>query len=409
MRNIGHLVQAESEPVRLRRGKEMRELPLLRDAWLLMEDGIISDFGLMADDYPETDEVFDVDGKMVFPSWCDPHTHLLFAGSREAEFVDRIQGLSYEEIARRGGGILNSAKRLREAGDDDILRPTIRRLREIIRLGTGAVEIKSGYGLSTESELKMLRLIKSLKATMPIEIRSTFLGAHAVPEGYLGDRSVYVRMIIEEMLPAIHEGELADFVDVFCDDGFFTADETDLILKAAGRYGLRGKIHANELGFSGGIQVGVLRRALSVDHLQHTGDAEIGALLGSETMPTLLPSTAFFLRLGYPPARKMIDSGLPVALATDYNPGSSPSGKMAFVISLACIHMGMLPDEAINAATINAAYAMGLEKTHGSIARGKVANVFITRKIPSIAYLPYAFGSQVVEHVILKGEFIAAR
>jgi imidazolonepropionase len=340
---------------------------------------------------------------MPLASFCDSHTHLVYAGSREKEYVDKIKGLSYEEIARRGGGILNSSARLHNTSEDELFNQSIVRINEIISMGTGAVEIKSGYGLNVEDELKILRVIKKIRQVAPLEVRATFLGAHAVPEIYKNEREKYIDIVINEMIPAVAGEDLADFIDVFCDRGFFTVDETERILMAGMKYGLRAKIHANELDFSGGIKVGVKYNALSVDHLEYTGDEEIEALRNSETMPTLLPGAAFFLGMIDPPVRKMIDSGLPVALASDYNPGSSPSGNMKFIMSLGCIKLKMLPEEVINAVTINGAYAMGISDTHGSIAKGKVGNVFITKKIPSIEFMPYAFGSDLIETVILKG------
>jgi imidazolonepropionase len=349
------------------------------------------------------DTVLDATGRMVFPSWCDSHTHIVFAASREEEFVSRIKGLSYEEIAQQGGGILNSARRLQAASEDQLFEGAWERLQEVIGYGTGAIEIKSGYGLSLESELKMLRVIRRLRAVSPIPVKATFLGAHAVPAEYRERREDYIALIINEMLPAVAAEGLADYCDVFCDKGFFTVEETGRILQAAAQYGLQPKIHANELGYTGGVQAGIAAGAISVDHLEYTGDAEIEALLASTTLPTLLPSCAFFLGIPYGPARRMIDAGLPVVLATDYNPGSTPSGRMPFVISLACIKMKMLPEEAIQAATINGARAMELESSHGSIARGKVASFFITRPMPSLAYLPYAFGSDLVDTIVLNG------
>lgn len=386
------------------RGAEMRELPVLENGWLLIEGDRIKEIGHMDEPFhtPVTD-VIDAAGKYIFPAWCDSHTHVVFAGSREGEFVDRIHGLSYEEIAKRGGGILNSARKLQATDEEYLFEAAHARLEEVKRSGTGAIEIKSGYGLSFESELKMLRVIRRLKSASPLLIKSTFLGAHALPAEFRENRKAYVDMLVEELIPVIAEEGLADFNDVFCDRGFFTVAETDRILEAGNRRGLRPKIHANELDFSGGIQVGVKHRALSVDHLECTGEAEIECLLNSDTMPTLLPGTAFFLKLHYPPGRKMIDAGLPVALASDYNPGSCPSGKMPFVCSLACLYLGMRPEEAINAATLNSAYAMGVMDEVGSIVKGKKANLFITREMSSLAYLPYAFGSDLVEKVILNG------
>lgn len=387
------------------RGKEMQELPVLENGWLMIEGDKICGIGHMDEPFhAPVNEVIDAEGKFVFPAWCDSHTHVVFAGSREGEFVDRIHGLTYEEIARRGGGILNSAKRLQTTDEEVLFEAALARLEEVKRSGTGAIEIKSGYGLSFDAELKMLRVIRRLKSASPLIIKSTFLGAHALPSEFRENRVAYVDMLVNELIPVIADEGLADFNDVFCDRGFFTVEETDRILEAGNKRGLRPKIHANELDYSGGIQVGVKHQALSVDHLECTGDAEIECLLNSTTMPTLLPGTAFFLKLHYPPGRKMIDAGLPVALASDYNPGSCPSGKMPFVCSLACLYLGMTPEEAINAATLNSAYAMGVMDTAGSLVKGKKANLFITRKIPSLAYLPYAFGSDLVETVILNGE-----
>lgn len=409
--NIKGLVQVRETSVERVCGDEMSVLPVIPDSFLFIDNGLISDFGLMKDLRPgliqseaADTEMFDAKGRYVFPSFCDSHTHIVYAGSRDQEFTDKIRGLSYEEIAKRGGGILNSAKLLYETSEDELYRQSMSRIREIIGMGTGAVEIKSGYGLTVEDELKMLRVIRRIRNTSPIEVKATFLGAHAVPEEYKNNRDKYIDLVINEMIPAVAAEELADYIDVFCDEGFFTVEETEKILMAGIKYGLTAKIHANELDFSGGVQVGVKYDALSVDHLERSGEDEIAALKGSGTMPTLLPGSAFFLGLPDPPARKMIDSGLSVALASDYNPGSSPSGNMKLVMSLACIKLKMLPEEAINAATINSAYAMGLSDTHGSITRGKVANIFITKEIPSYEFLPYAFGSNLIETVILKGD-----
>jgi imidazolonepropionase len=405
IKNISRLVQTEESPKLLVCGADMSEIGSIENAWLVIKDGYISDFGQMSSMPQEIGyELIDAAGKHVFPSFCDSHTHLVYAGSREREFVDRIKGLSYEEIAARGGGILNSAKRLHETSEEELLRQSSVRMTEIIKLGTGAVEIKSGYGLNTADELKMLRVIKRLKESFPVEIKSTFLGAHAIPAEYKSERDKYISIIINEMIPAVVSEELADFIDVFCDKGFFTVDETERILMAGLKYGLRAKIHANELDFSGGIQTGVKYNALSVDHLECTADEEIDSLLGSETMPTLLPGSALFLGLNDPPARKMIDAGLPIALASDYNPGSCPSGNMNLVMSLGCMRLKMLPEEVINAVTINSAYAMGISDTHGSIARGKVANLFITKEIPSYEFMPYSFGSDLIETIILEGK-----
>lgn len=408
IKNIKKLVQVEDSPRAMVAGKDMAVLNTIANAYLLIEGDRIADFGSM-DNLPEhlsaaNTEQIDATGRMVFPSFCDSHTHLVYAGSREIEYIDKIRGLSYEEIAKRGGGILNSAKLLHNTSEDELYEQAFGRINEIISLGTGAVEIKSGYGLTTEDELKMLRVIRRLKETTPITIKSTFLGAHAVPAEYKGRQGEYVDLIINEMIPMVAGEDLADYIDVFCDKGFFTAEETERILMAGMKYGLRAKIHANELAYSGGIQAGVKYGALSVDHLEFTGENEIKSLLGSETMPTILPGAAFFLGMEYPPVRKMIEAGLPLSLASDYNPGSSPSGDMKFILSLACIKMKMLPEEAINAATINSAYAMGISDTHGSIAKGKTANVYITKPIPSYEFMPYAYTTKLVDMVILNGK-----
>ncbi|SDB93258.1 imidazolonepropionase [Williamwhitmania taraxaci] len=411
--NIKKLVQVEEEPRLLVAGKDMATLNTIDNAYLIIKGDVIEDFGPMERlEKPQQqglqiDKRIDATGKMVFPSFCDSHTHLVYAGSREIEYVDKIKGLSYEEIAQKGGGILNSAKLLHDTGEEELYFQAMERIHEIIGLGTGAVEIKSGYGLSVEDELKMLRVIKRIRETTPIIIKATFLGAHAVPSDYKGRQGEYVDLIINEMLPMVAADDLADYIDVFCDQGFFTQEETERMLMAGIKHGMRGKIHANELANSGGIQVGVKYSALSVDHLEFTGAAEIKCLLNSETMPTLLPGAAFFLGMAYPPARKMIDAGLPVALASDYNPGSSPSGDMKFVMSLGCIKMKMTPEEVINATTINSAYAMGVSDIVGSIARGKIANLFITKPISSIEFMPYAYTAKLIDKVILKGKVIA--
>jgi imidazolonepropionase len=406
IKNIKKLIQVEESPRAMVVGKEMSKISTIDNAYLLIEDGFIADFGEMQNipNVKSGVEVIDSQGRMVFPSFCDSHTHLVYAGSREIEYVDKIRGLSYEEIAKRGGGILNSAKLLHNTSEDELYSQSLKRINEIISLGTGAVEIKSGYGLSVDDELKMLRVIKKLKETTPITIKATFLGAHAVPAEYKGRQGEYVDLIINEMIPQVSIDDLAEFIDVFCDKGFFTVEETERILMAGMKYGLRAKIHANELDFSGGVQAGVKYGALSVDHLEFTEDNEIKALLNSDTMPTLLPGAAFFLGMDYPPARKMIDSGLPLAMASDYNPGSSPSGDMKFIMSLGCIILRLLPEEAINAVTINSAYAMGISDTHGSIARGKVANVFITHPISTYEFMPYAYTTKLVDTVILNGK-----
>lgn len=375
------------------------------DAWLLVEDGRFAAFGAVADGMPALDdtvEVIDAEGGMVLPSWCDSHTHIVFAGSREREFVDKINGLSYEEIARRGGGILNSADLLHNTSEDELFRQAMQRLDEVIRKGTGCIEIKSGYGLSLEDELKMLRVIKRMKEASPAKIMSTFLGAHAVARGMTQEQ--YVQLIIDEMIPEVGRQRLADFVDVFCDRGFFTPEETGRILEAAAAWGMRPKIHADELASSGGVVVGVKHGALSVDHLESMTEDTIETLRGSETMPTALPGTSFFLNMPNAKARQIIDAGLGVAVASDYNPGSTPSGDMKFVMSLACIKLRLLPNEAFNAATINGAYAMGQSRDYGSIAKGKVANFYITKPIPSLDFIPYAYTTPIVNKVVLGGK-----
>ncbi|MBK9356734.1 MAG: imidazolonepropionase [Bacteroidales bacterium] len=409
--NIGKLVGIETKGLLFKAGAGMSELTSIDNAYLWIEDGKIKAFGQALqymDQNPEFEDcmIINAKGGMVFPSFCDSHTHLVYAGSRELEYVDKIRGLSYEEIAKRGGGILNSAKRLHNASEEELVEQALVRLKEIAAYGTGAVEIKSGYGLNTEDELKMLRVIRKLQAVSPLTIRATFLGAHAVPEDYKGRQDEYVDLIINEMIPVIAAGHMADFIDVFCDRGFFTPEETERILMAGIKYGMKPKIHANELDYSGGIQVGVKYDALSVDHLEYTGDEEIEALLGTETMPTLLPGAAFFLNMVNAPARKMMDAGLPLALASDFNPGSSPSGNMQLILSMGCIMFRMTPEEALNACTLNGAYAMGLSDELGSITVGKTANVFITKPMPSIEFMPYAYGSNKIESVILNGNVI---
>ncbi len=410
IKNIKKLVQTEEKPIRWRAGKDMQDLPCIDDAFLLTVGDKIADYGKMSDfsedmlkNIKEKVEIVDASGKMVFPAFCDSHSHLVYAGSREIEYIDKIKGLSYEEIAKRGGGILNSCKRLRAASEDELFEDAWKRLEEVASFGTGAIEIKSGYGLTTEDELKMLRVIRRLKEKSPLTIKANFLGAHAVPMEYIGRQTEYVDLIINEMIPMVASEELADYVDVFCDKGFFTPEDTERILMQGIKYGLRPKIHANELDFSGGIQVGVKYNALSVDHIEYTGDEEIEALKGSETMPTILPGAAFFLGMVYAPARKIMEAGLPLALAGDFNPGSCPSGNMQFVLSMGCIKYKMLPEEAVNATTINTAYAMGVEEELGTITKGKIANFFITKPISTIEFMPYAFGSNKVETLFLNG------
>ena len=411
IKNIKKLVQVETAPIPFRAGKEMSNLPCIEDAYLLVVGDKIHDFGKMSDfsekmleKVKEQVEVVDATGRMVFPTFCDSHSHIVYAGSREIEYIDKIKGLSYEEIAKRGGGILNSVDRLRAASEDELFADAWNRLEEVASFGTGAIEIKSGYGLDTENELKMLRVIRRLKEKSPLTIKANFLGAHAVPREYIGRQTEYVDLIINEMIPMVAAEELADYVDVFCDRGFFTPEDTERILMQGIKYGLQPKIHANELDYSGGIQVGVKYNARSVDHIEYTGDDEIEALLGSDTMPTILPGAAFFLGMVYAPARKMIEAGLPVAMAGDYNPGSCPSGNMQFVLSMGCIKYGMIPEEAINATTINSAYAMGVEDVLGTITKGKIANFFITKPISTIEFMPYAYGSNKVASVYLNGK-----
>jgi imidazolonepropionase len=407
IKNIKELVQVETELKTKVSGPEMKTLPTIKGAWLAIEDDLIVDFGKM-DDLEITDwvglEILDAEGKMVFPSFCDSHTHLVYAASREEEFVDRINGLSYQEIAAKGGGILNSAKKLQNKSEEDLFNDAWKRLEEIKQTGTGAVEIKSGYGLSVEGELKMLRVIKRLKAESDLTIKANFLGAHAIPTEYKENRNGYIDLIINEMLPVIKSEGLADYIDVFCETNYYTPAETDTILKAGIAAGMQPKIHVNQFTSIGGIQAGIKNNALSVDHLEVMEEQDIQDLIKSDVMPTLLPSCSFFLGIPYAPARRLIDSGLPVSLATDFNPGSTPSGNMPFVLSLACINYKMTPEEAVNASTINGAYAMGLDETQGSIAIGKKANLFITKEISSIAFIPYSFGSNCIETVILNGK-----
>ena len=404
IKNIGTIVGIDTEHRERIAGAAMDQLGRIDNAYLVAKEGRIAAFGRMEELPPiEADEVLDAEGGTLFPSFCDSHTHLVYAGSREQEFLDKIHGLSYEEIARRGGGILNSADRLGRASEEELYREAIERVHEIMRMGTGLVEIKSGYGLSTENELKMLRVVRRIREEEPIEVRATFLGAHAVARDYIGRQKEYVDLVCEEMIPAVAAEGLADFVDVFCDRGFFTLEETERIIRAGARYGMRAKIHANELAISGGVQLGVKEGALSVDHLEQMGQEEIEALKGAKTMPTMLPGAAFFLGMSYPPARRMIEAGLAVALASDYNPGSSPSGNMRMVMALAATQMRMTPTEALHAATLNGAAAMGLSHDFGSITVGKVANCFITTPIPSPEFFTYAYSTPLIRHTILRG------
>ena len=402
--NIKSLVQVEDTAREAVCGKDMAEVKTIENAYLLIEDDKIANFGTMDTLSENADMTIDAKQRFVLPSFCDSHTHLVYAGSREIEYIDKIRGLSYEEIAKRGGGILNSAKRLQEASEDELFEDAMQRLEEIISYGTGAVEIKSGYGLTTEAELKMLRVIRRLKEASPLTIKANFLGAHGVPLEYRGRQGDFVNLVIDEMIPQVAKENLAEFIDVFCDTGFFTVEETARMLEAGTKHGLVPKIHANELDYSGGIEVGVKYGALSVDHLECVGEKEIATLKTSKTMPTILPGAAFFLNMPYSPARKMIEAGLPVAMASDCNPGSSPSGNMQMVLTFACVNYRLTPQEAINATTINSAYAMGISRTHGSIAKGKQANFYITKDIPTIEYIPYYYGTNKVERTFLNGK-----
>ena len=403
--NIKELLQVRDASVLKVSGDAMAVLPSIKNAYLVIENDLIADFGSM-NDLPKinADKIMDATGKIVLPSWCDSHTHLVYAGHREQEFVDRINGLSYEEIAHRGGGILNSAQLLNETSEDEIYDQSKVRLEEIMRLGTGAVEIKSGYGLTVDGELKMLRIINRLSQNYPITIKASFLGAHAFPLEYANNREGYIDLIINTMIPEITQNQLADFIDVFCEKGYFTVAETEQIMQAGIKFGLQPKIHVNQFNSIGGISAGIKHNALSVDHLEIMTTEDIEALKNTNTMPVSLPSCSYFLGIPYTPARKMITAGLPLALASDFNPGSTPSGNMNFVVATACIQMKMTPEEAINAATINGAYAMGISDTHGSITIGKKANLIITKPISSFYQLPYSFGSNLIDSVLIEGE-----
>lgn len=405
--NIKELLQVREAGITKVSGKEMAELPLLNNAWLSIEDNLISGFGTM-ETCPETSgyTVIDATGRAILPAWCDSHTHIVYAGNRVLEFVDRINGLSYEEIFNRGGGILNSAKKLNETSENDIYEQSKHRLEEVMKQGTGAVEIKSGYGLTVEGELKMLRVIKRLKEEYPVAIKATFLGAHAFPAEYKENHSGYIDLIVNEMLPKIAEEKLADYIDAFLETGYFSIEETERIMEAGKKYGMPAKIHVNQFTAINGIEACVKHDALSVDHLEIVTDEDIEALKNSNTMPVALPTCSFFISIPYTPARKMLEAGLPLALATDFNPGTTPSGNMNLVVATACIKMKMTPEEAINAATINGAYAMGLSDTHGSITVGKRANLIITQQVTSYYQLPYAFGSNLIESVIIEGKVI---
>ncbi|MFT5754434.1 MAG: imidazolonepropionase [Flavobacterium sp.] len=406
--NIKELLQVRENSIKMVSGKEMNDLPIINDAFLLIENNIISDFGKMVD-CPTNSEakIIDVTGKIVLPTWVDSHTHIVYAGNRVQEFVDRINGLSYEEIANRGGGILNSAKKLNETSENDIYEQSKLRLEEVMQHGTGAIEIKSGYGLTVEGELKMLRVIKRLKENYPIEIKATFLGAHAFPKEFKENHAAYIDLIINEMLPKIAKENLADYIDAFLETGYFSVDETIKIMQAGKKYGLQAKIHVNQFTAIEGIKACVENNALSVDHLEVVTDEDIAVLKNSKTMPVALPSCSYFISIPYTPARKMIDAGLPLAIATDFNPGTTPSGNMNFVVAAACIKMKMTPEEAINAATINGAYAMGVSDTHGSITKGKKANIIVTKPLTSFYQLPYEFTSNLIDKIMIEGRFIS--
>ncbi len=409
--NIKGLLQVRETTTLKVAGVDMKHLPVLENAYLLIENDTIVDFGQMQDCPGQSgiEKVIDAAGRFVLPSWYDSHTHLVYEGNREQEFVDRIHGLSYEEIAQRGGGILNSAQKLQNATEESLYQQAVERLEEVIRQGTGGIEIKSGYGLSAEAELKMLRVIKRLKENYELPVKATFLGAHAVPSAFKGRKVAYVKHLIDEILPLVAQEKLADYIDVFCETGYFSVEDTEAILAAGQQYGLRSKIHVNQFTAIGGVQAGVVHRALSVDHLEEMREEDIEALKGSDTMPVALPGCSFFLSIPYTPARKIMDAGLPLALATDYNPGSTPSGNMNFVVATACIKMKMTPEEAINAATINGAYAIELSDRYGSICKGYKANLLITKPLHSYAFLPYAFGTCHIEKVLINGKIVSEK
>ncbi|TKG97198.1 imidazolonepropionase [Puteibacter caeruleilacunae] len=401
-KNIKQLIQVRPGSIAYVAGKDMKRLPCINNAWLLTKDGIIIDYGEMAD-YPtvHVEEVIDCTNRLILPTWCDSHTHIVYAGDRESEFVDKINGFTYEEIANRGGGILNSAQRLQETSTEQLYEQSCLRVEEMIQMGTGAIEIKSGYGLTAESEIKMLRVIKKIKDNFPIEVKATFLGAHAIPSDFKNNKAGYLDMLIKDVLPQIAEEQLADYVDIFCEKGYFSVNDTEKLLSASLEYGLIPKIHVNQFNAIGGIQTGVKYQALSVDHLEELNDEDIVSLKDSKTMPVALPGCSFFLGIPYTPARRIIDADLPLALASDYNPGSSPSGNMNLVVSLACIKMKMTPEEAINAATINAAYAMGVGNKLGSISKGKKASFIITKSINSYASIPYSYGANHIHKIVI--------
>ena len=405
--NIKELLQVRDSAIKKVSGKDMKILPAIKNAFVLIEEDEIVDFGPMKNFKGiSADKIIDASGKLVLPAWCDSHTHIVYAGNREQEFVDRINGLSYEEIANRGGGILNSAEKLQNTTEDDLYEQSIERIKNVMKMGTGAIEIKSGYGLTVDAELKMLRVIKKIENNFGIKVRSTFLGAHALPKEFIKNKTGYIDLIIEEMLPRIAKENLADYIDVFCEKGYFSLEDTERILRAGQKYNLKSKIHVNQFNAFGGVGLAVKYKALSVDHLEELNPEDIEVLKGSDTMPVALPACSYFLSIPYTPARSLIDSGLPLALASDYNPGSSPSGNMNFVVSTACIKMKMTPEEAINAATLNSAYSMGIEDKYGSVTRGKKANLIITKEVPSYLYLPYAFGENNIDKVLINGKLI---
>lgn len=404
IKNIKELLQVRESHISVVKGKDMRVLPSIKNAYLLIEHDTIVDYGSMDEiQNLEADKIIDASGKIVLPTWCDSHTHIVYAGNREQEFVDRINGLSYEDIANRGGGILNSAEKLQNTTEEDLYQQSAKRLKNVIKLGTGAIEIKSGYGLTLEAELKMLRVIKRLKKEFPVKVRATLLAAHAVPKAYKNNKTAFVDLVVNKMIPEVANEKLANYIDVFCEKGYFDLEDTERILKTGREHGLIPKIHVNQFNAFGGVGMGVKYQALSVDHLEQMDQEDIEVLKNSDTMPVALPSCSYFLSIPYTPGRQLIDAGLPLALATDYNPGSTPSGNMNFVVSTACIKMKMTPEEAINAATINGAYAMGISNMYGSITKGKKANLIITKEIPSYAFMPYAFGENHIEQVIING------
>lgn len=403
--NIKELLQVRDTNVTIVKGKDMKILPTLKNAYVLVDDDTIVEYGPMEDAQGiDADDIIDATGKIVLPTWCDSHTHIVYAGDRTQEFVDRINGLSYEDIANRGGGILNSAEKLQNTSEDELYNQAASRLTDVIKMGTGAIEIKSGYGLTVEAELKMLRVIKRLKQKFPILVKSTLLAAHAIPKNFKNDKQGFVDLVVNEMIPKVADEHLAEYIDVFCERGYFDLEDTERILQVAKANGLTPKIHVNQFNAFGGVALAVKYDALSIDHLEELNPEDITALQNTNTMPVALPSCSYFLSIPYTPGRDIIDAGLPLALATDYNPGSTPSGNMNFVVSTACIKMKLTPEEAINAATINGAYAMGISNRYGSICRGKKANLMITKTIPSYAHLPYAFGDNNIETVIINGQ-----